>query len=120
MRTQSISNAPRVQKQSFESVLRTDDDKVTQKLYGLLNLNSNKKIDFIKEDYLTIDDGKGPHLILIDDEEGKDAKLYLDLKTKLGDATIELCGTEDEKKLAQMLPKDEVSNSEKKLVTQEA
>lgn len=113
MRIQNISIAQSPSATSFKSVLRTDNDETTKKVYALLKLDKSKNVDIIKEDYLTIDDGGGPHLILIDDEI-KDASSYLNLKKEHEDVRWNLHDKTDAE-LEKMLPKEEVEKFKEEL-----
>lgn len=111
MRIQNISS---IQTVAFKSVLRTDSDESTNKLYGLLKLDKSKKIDSIRENYLNRDDGNGLRLILIDDENGKDATRYLDLQREYDDSQSALYDKTDEE-LEKLLPNEEVEQFKKEL-----
>lgn len=111
MRIQNISN---VQNVAFTSVLRTDSDETTQKLYSVLKRQENKKIILLKDNYLNRDDGNGPHLILIDDEKGKDATSFLDFGKDFENARLNVYDKTDEE-LEKMLPKEEVEQFKKEL-----
>lgn len=111
MRIQNISSMQTV---AFKSVLRTDSDETTKKLYSLLKLDKSKNIDFMRENYTNQDDGTGPHLILIDDEEGKEATSYLNLQKEYDDSQSAVYEKTDEE-LEKMLPKEEVEQFKKEL-----
>lgn len=111
MRIQNISNAQAV---AFKSVLRTDSNETTQKLYSVLKRQENKKIILLKDNYLNRDDGNGPHLILIDDEKGKDATSFLNFGNDCDNAKLDVYAKTDAE-LEKMVPKEEVEQFKKEL-----
>lgn len=114
MRIQNISNTQSVQKIAFKSVLRTDNNEATEKLYALLKLNKEKKIDFMKKGHFGENDSDGSYLILVDDEKGKEATSYLGLEKELSDAETAVCYKTDEE-LEKMVPKEKVADFREEL-----
>lgn len=92
---------------SFKSVLRTEENQSTEKLYRFLKTDHYRATELLTKSKFGERDTNNSYLILVDDEEGQDATKYLALNKKYEASTRNLCSKSD-KELERMLPQTKI------------